>query len=228
MKAELVKYLEQFITPERAQLIERTINNRTRYLSIVLEDIYQPQNASAVLRTCECLGIQDLHIVENNNSYRVNPDVTLGSDQWLNIYKYNKPGSNNTETTLKSLKDNGYRVVATSLYGNTIELNSFDLNKGKAAFVFGTEVTGISDTVHKMADEFVKIPIYGFTESYNISVSVAIIFSNLVNKLHLSDDISWKLSDDEIVDIKLEWLRKTIKKPHLIEKYFFENIYKNQ
>ena len=90
----LFEYLTGFLTEHRKSLFSQIIENRTRYLTVVLEDIYQPQNASAVLRTCDCFGIQDVHIIENKNEYRISPDVALGSSQWLNINRHNKKDLN--------------------------------------------------------------------------------------------------------------------------------------
>jgi tRNA (guanosine-2'-O-)-methyltransferase len=191
-----------------------------------LEDVYQLHNASAVLRTCDCLGIQDAHIIENHNNYHLNSEISLGAEQWLNIYKYNHSG-NNTQKAISLLKKKGYRIVATSSHAKNTNIDAFDLSKGKVAFVFGTELSGITARVEEMADEFIKIPMHGFTESFNISVSAAIILYHISSKLRQSA-INWRISEEELIDIKLDWLKASIKKPELIEKYFIENIYKKK
>lgn len=213
-KAELNKHLGSFLTEKRLETFNWVLGNRTRYLTVVLENIFQPHNASAVLRTCDCFGVQDVHIIENSNEYNVNPDVALGSAQWLNMYKYSKE-ENNTVQTIEHLRKKGYRIVATTPHTNDVSLNDFDLNKGKVALLFGTEYTGLSDVAMDNADEFLKIPMYGFTESFNISVSAALILNQLINKLHQTD-INWPLSNQEAEAIKYEWLKNTIKKPDLI------------
>lgn len=212
-------YLQEFVTPEKVLLFDEVLNQRTRYISVVLEDIYQSQNASAVLRTCDCYGIQDVHIIENQNKYCLNPDVVIGANKWLNLHKYNKK-KNNTTDALKSLKKNNYRIVATSLQKEKCtDLDSLDLEKGKTALVFGTETRGISKEVVSLADEFLKIPMYGFTQSFNISVSAAICLHHLSGKMRNSD-IKWKLTDEETDELRFEWLKKSIKSSKLIiEKY---------
>src|SRR3989339_1998027 len=102
MTPELVKYLSDFVTERRVEQFNRVLEYRTRYASVILEDIYQPHNASAVLRTCDCLGIQDIHIIEEKNRYKLNPDVELGSAQWLNLIRYNQP-QGNTIAALQNL-----------------------------------------------------------------------------------------------------------------------------
>ena len=217
---ELINYLSGFVSEKRFDLFKKIVEQRTRYLTVVLEDIYQPHNASAVLRTCDCFGIQDVHIIENANTYDVNPDVALGSDKWLSMHKYNS-GEENTLDTFKYLREKGYRIVATTPHNNDVDLNKFDLEKGKTALVFGTELKGLSSPAISNADEYLRIPMYGFTESFNISVSAAIILHHLSSRLHLSG-INWSLTPEEKDILILDWLRKTVKSADQIEKQFFK------
>ncbi len=216
----LIEYLSSVITEKRFEQIQQVLQNRTRYLTVVLEDIYQPQNASAVLRTCDCFGIQDVHIIENINEYNINPDVVQGASKWLSLKYYNERDEN-TLAAIKKLKADGYRIVATTPHSDNVNLEEFDICAGKTALIFGTEVSGISDTVAEHADEFLKIPMFGFTESYNISVSAAIILHHLVFKLKESD-INCYLSQEESEEILLNWLRITVKKSELVEKRYFK------
>jgi tRNA (guanosine-2'-O-)-methyltransferase len=221
MKKELIKYLSEYITPERQMLFDKVLKSRTRHITVVLEDIFQPQNASAVLRSCDCFGIQDVHIIENRNKFTVSENVSLGSSKWLNLNTYDS-GSNNTLECINKLKDDGYRIIATTPHTEDINLEDFNISGGKSAIVFGTELSGITDTVKENADEFLKIPMYGFTESFNISVSAAIILHHLSHKLRDSG-IAWELSEDEKDQIMLEWIGKTLKKANLLEKRFYAN-----
>ncbi len=220
MEDKLVKFLSEHITDNRNALFDKVIEDRTKYISVVLEDIYQPHNASAVLRSCDCFGIQDVHIIENRNKYTVNQDVALGSSKWLNLNKYNTE-ENNTLTAIKHLKEQGYRIVATTPHTNDVELYDFDVSKGKSAIVFGTELTGISDIVKEEADEFLRIPMYGFTESFNISVSAALVLQHFAHQIR-KQEVDWKLTLEEKQLIKLQWLRTTVKSAPLIEKEFFK------
>ena len=212
----LIHYLSGFITPERLDLFERTLDQRTRYLTIALEDIYQPQYASAVLRTVDCFGLQDAYIIENNNQFEVDREVAMGATKWLNIKKFNKK-ENNSSDAIKHLRKKGYRIVATTPHEGDTNLEDYELEKGKTALFFGTELTGISDIVKNEADEFLKIPMYGFTESFNISVSAAIILHHLTHQLRFHTSLDWRLTQQERDEIKLGWLRRTIKSSALIE-----------
>jgi tRNA (guanosine-2'-O-)-methyltransferase len=221
MKKELLNYLSAVVNPERLSLFNRIIENRTNYITVVLEDIFQAQNASAVLRSCDCLGIQNVHVIENRNEFQVDTEVTMGSSKWLTLNRYSKEKNNSLET-IQHLKSAGYRIVATTPHSNDVELPDFDVSKGKIALVFGSELPGISEVILKEADEFLKIPMFGFTESYNISVSAAIILYHLTEKMRNSQTINWQLTEDEKTEILLQWIRNSVKKSALIEKRFWE------
>ena len=214
----LVDYLSGFITNQRREAFERVLQQRTRYITVVLEDIYQPHNASAVLRSMDCFGIQDAHIIENSNEYRINPEVALGASKWLSLMRYNEAG-NNTTRALKHLKDRGYRLVATTPHQQDVELPDFSLEKGKTALLFGTEMEGLSQQALSMADEYLRIPMYGFTESFNISVSAAIILYELKKKL-VRSSVRWALDEEEKTELMLQWLKKSIKRSDLLIKQF--------
>lgn len=224
MNTELNRYLSQFISNDRKELLQQKLLQRTRYICVCLEDIFHSQNASAVLRTCEAFGIQDVHIIEDKNQYQINPMVVKGSVKWLNLYKYNSPQP--SCDAIKHLKNSGYRIVATSPYGKNTNLENFDITKGKTAIFLGTEYSGISDVVKENADEFITIPMFGFVESFNISVSAAIILHNLVMKLRNSE-IAWQLGETEQNTVMQQWLQATIRSADkIIEQYETLNINK--
>ncbi|MDP4185406.1 MAG: RNA methyltransferase [Bacteroidota bacterium] len=222
MEEQLIEYFSQFLTPERVTRMLQVLDNRTKYLTVVLEDVFQPQNASAVLRTCECFGIQDIHIIEDRNDFIVDPNIAMGASKWLSMHHYNSPQATTREALL-GLKENGYRIVATTPHEGDTTLEEFDLEKGKTALIFGTELTGISDQACELADEFLKIPMHGFTESFNISNSVAIILHHLSYRLSVSK-INYRLTQKERQAILLEWLRGSIKSSDLLEKNFFNKL----
>lgn len=220
MSKELIDYLSGFISEKRRAKFDEVIGWRTRHITVALEDIYQPHNASAVLRSCDCFGIQDVHIIENRNTYTLNPDVAMGSFKWLSLYKYKKE-ENNTLSCIKKLKSQGYRIIATTPHEKDSTISELDIGH-KLCLFFGTELKGISDDVRRHADGFVKIPMFGFTESFNISVSAALCLHTLVSRLHASG-IAWRLSPEEQQEIILEWLRNSLTKPELLEQEFFKN-----
>ena len=223
MQKQLIDFLLNYITPERARLFDKILQQRTSYITVVLEDIFQPQNASAVLRTCDCFGIQNVHVIENRNTFTVDREVAMGASKWLTVTKYNKQKNNSLEA-VRALKSKGYRIVATTPHTNDQLLPEFDIARGKTALVFGSELPGISEEVLNEADEFLKIPMAGFTESFNLSVSAAIILFHLTEKIKQENKIDWLLSTSEKEEVMLQWLRRTIKKSQLLEKRFYENL----
>ncbi|HNQ69582.1 MAG TPA: RNA methyltransferase [Bacteroidales bacterium] len=207
--SEIIRVLSDMVLEQRLSTFHRVLQNRTRYITVVLEDLFQSHNASAVIRSCDCSGIQDVHLIENNFEFAENPDVALGASQWVNLIKYNKE-ANNTLNAINNLKKHGYRIVATTPHTNETKIQDLDLSQGKIALLFGSELPGLSDIALQNSDEFVKIPMFGFTESYNISVSAAICLYELVSRLHMSD-INWQLSNIEKEIILSDWLMKSVK-----------------
>jgi tRNA (guanosine-2'-O-)-methyltransferase len=159
----------------------------------------------------------DVHIVENKFRYEVNPDVTVGSTQWLKMTKFNK-GRNNSADAISHLKSKGYRIVATSPHRENFSPETLPLDK-PIAIIFGTEKEGLSEEAVNQADAFIRIPMVGFTESYNVSVSAAIVLYTLTNRLR-SMPVDWQLKDDEKNQILLNWSRTSVKRPDLLEAEF--------
>jgi tRNA (guanosine-2'-O-)-methyltransferase len=218
MSVELINYLSGFVNKRRLENFENVLSYRTRYISLVCEDIYQSHNASALIRTCDCFGIQDFHIIEKRNLFKVNSEIALGASNWLTINRYSNAGDN-VHSLFAGLRDRGCRLVATTPRKHGVSLSEFKIEKGPFCLLFGTEKEGLSAGILDEADEFVSIDMYGFTKSLNVSVSAGIILHHLRMKLNAAN-IRWQLSDNEKMIIKLDWLRKSIKRSELIEKDF--------
>jgi len=221
MDHNLLSYLESFVTDKRKELFKNVLQDRTRHFTVVLEDIYQQHNSSAVIRTCDIFGIQDIHVIENKYHSKVSRHVAKGSQKWLTFHKHND-GTDNTKACMHDLRKQGYQIIATTPHNDSCYLHDFDISK-KSAFVFGVEKDGVSDLVLNEADGFLKIPMVGFTESLNISVAVAIILENLTSQLRRSSVI-WKLSNDEQQSLYSEWIEKSIKNVDKIKEHFFEEL----
>ncbi len=219
-RAELTRYLSSFVTPERLRKMDAVLENRTRYVTVVLEDIYQPHNASAVVRTCDALGVHDVHIVEQRNTYTVNPGVALGTTNWVNLIRYPRGDGAMREATA-ALRANGYRLVATTPHADAVGPADLDLSAGPVALMFGTELDGLSEAALTEADEYVRIPMYGFVESFNISVSAAISLFTLTERLRASD-VPWRLTEEEAAETRLAWLRRSIKRAKALESEFHQ------
>jgi len=221
MDTELIQFLSGFVTPERLYLFNKILSLRTNYLTVVLEDLYQTQNTSAVVRTADCFGIQNVHVIENKHAFQVNPDVVRGASNWVSVNQYNGTEMN-TPAALQKLRQEGYRIVVATPHDHDVDLEKFDLEKGKAAIVFGCERPGLTEWAMKEADEYMKIPMVGFTESLNVSVSVAVTLHHLTHQLRNHTDIDWHLTEIEKQEMLLNWLRTSIKRVDLLEEKFAE------
>lgn len=216
----IIDYLLEFVTEARLNTLRQVLQQRTRYLTVVLEDLYQPQNASAVLRSCDGFGVQDVHIVENYNDFTPTKGVTMGADQWLTLNWYNRVGEDNTRRCYRALRRDGYRVIALSPHVDDVKIGDLSLDQ-KTALVFGAEMKGLSSTAMEEADGYAKIPMVGFSESFNISVSAAVTLYETTRRLRRDiEPQAWRLSEGERADLLLEWLRKSIRGSEFLEKRF--------
>lgn len=221
-KKALTEYLEGFVSERRRGRLHDVLKERTNHMTLVLEDVYQTHNFSAVLRSADIFGIQTTNFIENRNRYKISEDVSMGSTQWLTLNRYQNH-DNNTRACLTDLKAKGYRIVATSLHKNSVTLEDLDVSK-PFALVFGTELTGITQDVVEMADDFVKLPMYGFTESFNISVCAALCMHSLSTRIR-KEVPDYGLNSSEKEDIYIEWLKASIRKNDLIVKEFDAKYY---
>lgn len=211
---EYLAYLETFLTANRKERFLEVLQNRTRHFTIAVEDVYQLHNTSAVMRSCEVFGIQDLHVIEERFGKRIDKEIAMGAEKWVDIHRY----QNNT-SCIEKLKEQGFQIVATSPHIQAGFLADFDITKPSAIF-FGTEKTGLSEDILQQADAYIKIPMVGFTESLNISVSAAIVIQDITERLRKSG-INWQLTENEILEKRIDWSRKSIKDIDFITERFY-------
>jgi tRNA (guanosine-2'-O-)-methyltransferase len=217
----LLEYLEGFITPRRKELIEKVLAGRTRHLTIALEDVWHSPNASAAIRSCECFGLQDMYVIENNSRFKANTKVVQGSAKWINLQRFNEEKKNNTQSCFKHLRQNGYAIAATTLRKEKYTpLNEIPLDQ-KIAVCFGCEESGLSDFAHEQADYFIQVPMFGFTESFNISVSVALVLQTLCQRLR-QGDTSTNLTEEEKAELRIKWVQNSVKNSGLLIKRYLK------
>jgi tRNA (guanosine-2'-O-)-methyltransferase len=220
-KEALVTHLLGFVTPEKAARIQQVVAHRTRAVVVVIENLYQPHNISAVLRSCDCFGVQEVHVIEGRNPYRVNPDIALGATQWLTLHRHGRALTPSpTHVCLESLRQQGYRIAATTLRPNSISLQELDITQ-KTVLCYGNEEQGLSEEAHELADVFVQIPMVGFTQSLNISVSAALTLYDMTNKLHAQPAPLWQLPREEQLDLATHWLMQTTTHGRALIRHFF-------
>ncbi len=221
LRAKLIEGLEQFVTDERKERLLSVLDNRTRHITVVLEDLYQTQNISAVMRSCECYGIQDAYIVENRNTFEIHKDISMGADKWLTLHHY-PHSEHNVKQCIDDLHARGYTVIATLPDEKRTTIMDLPVER-KTAFLFGTELTGLSEEAVRYADGAALIPMYGFTESFNISNSAAIILSHFSERLRHSE-VDWKLTPDEREELYFKWLQKSIRNSESLIRHLSSDI----
>jgi tRNA (guanosine-2'-O-)-methyltransferase len=212
---DYLNFLENILTDNRKEKFLKVLGNRTNHFTVAVEDVFQMHNTSAVMRSCEVFGIQELNVIEQRFGKRIDKEIALGAQKWVDVNRYDSANH-----CIDTLKNKGYQIIATTPHENDCLLEDFDISKPSALF-FGTERDGLSEEIMNQADGFLKIPMVGFTESLNISVSAAIIIQNLTTRLRKSD-INWQLSEDEILEKRLAWAKNSIKDIKRIEARYYE------
>ena len=210
---KLLEHLESYLTENRRARFKKVLAQRTKYFTVATEDVYQLHNTSAVIRSCDVFGIQEVNIVEEVNSKHIDREIAMGAQKWVDLNRYHT-----TKSCIEDLKSKGYQIVATSPHAEDCDLIDFDINK-RSCFFFGRETEGLSQQVLDQADCFLKIPMVGFTESLNISVSAAIILQHVTSRLRKSN-IDWRLTDEEYMEKRFDWIKKTLKDyDAIVERY---------
>ncbi len=217
MNSPFLDYLLSNVSENKKAIFEGLVKYRTRKATVVLEDFYQPHNAGAVMRSCDCFGIQDVHIIENRNKWEMRPEVERGSSKWLSLNRYNEL-PNNTSHCLTDLINKGYKLVATTPYTD-LGISELPLRE-PVAFIFGTEKKGVSPLAMEMAHYKVKIPMFGFTDSFNVSVAAAICLHSFRQRLE-NEIPDWQLTDAEREEVLLYWCKKALHHFKDYEKHFF-------
>lgn len=210
-----------FLTERRRERILSALNNRTRRITVILEDIYDPLNGNAVLRTADGLGIQDIHVAENRHKFEVHSKVSGHASHWLTIHRYRENFQSvkdfrekpvgmqaSTKKAFETLRAAGYTILATSPRGKSDGLRNLDLSK-KYAVALGSEHWGLSDWALENADAPLALPMLGFTESYNISVTAAMILHYLTERLR-TETTDWRLTEAEREALWQEWTMRKI------------------
>ncbi|WP_370478186.1 TrmH family RNA methyltransferase [Tamlana flava] len=213
---KLLEHLEAHLTPKRRDRFKYVLSKRTKHFTVATEDVYQLHNTSAVIRSCDVFGIQEVNIIEERNTKRIDREIAMGAQKWVDLNRYHS-----VKDCIADLKQKGYQIVATTPHTDDCVLHEFDVTK-KSCFFFGRETEGLSEEVLNTADCYLKIPMAGFTESLNISVSAAIILQHVTTKLKQTE-IEWQLSENERLIKQMDWIKKTLKSYDAIVKRYYES-----
>lgn len=212
-----LEFLENILTDNRKERFEKVLANRTNHFTVAMEDVFQLHNTSAVMRSCEVFGVQELNVVEEKFGKSIDKEIAMGAQKWVDVNRFES-----ISHCIENLKSKGYQIIATTPHENDCMLEDFDITK-KSAFFFGTERDGLSEEVMNNADGFLKIPMVGFTESLNISVSAAITLQSVTTRLRKSA-VKWQLSEEEVLVKRLQWAKNTIKDIKRIEARYYADL----
>lgn len=212
---ERIALLSGFMLPARYDVLRRTVAMRTRYMTILAENTFHPQNAAALIRHCEAFGLQQMHTVETYCRFNPSAAIVRGTDRWVDIRRH---GS--TAEALAALRAEGYRIVATTPHRENTTPESFDVGRGRFALVFGTEHAGISEEVLASADEFLRIPMCGMVESLNVSASAAILIYMLSERMRRQVE-GWNMTAAEQAATLYGWMCRSVKDSEEILKRTF-------
>ena len=199
------EYLSSFLLESRIDTLNRALDMRTEYLTVMTENMFHAQNASAIVRHCEAFGVQNIHTVEDLCPFLPTLNIALGTDKWIDVKRHAT-----TADAIKDLRKEGYRIIATTPHHKSCTPETFDVKKGKFVLVFGTEKTGVSEEIMAEADEFLQIPMCGMVDSLNVSASAAILIYMLSQRMRLECD-DWHLSDEKRTRTLYDWYRYAVR-----------------
>jgi len=211
---KLLEHLESYLTEKRKQRFDEVLSQRTRHFTVATEDVYQLHNTSAVMRSCEVFGIQELHVIEERNTKKIDREIALGAQKWVDLSRFNS-----VTECISNLKGRGYQIVATTPHHKNCNLEDFDVTQKSCVF-FGRETEGLSEEVIEQADAFINIPMVGFTESLNVSVSAAIVLQHITERLRQTN-VNWQLTEEDKNQKKIDWIKKTIHSyDEIVERFY--------
>ena len=212
---EYLDYLHECITPERKSKITTVLSQRSKHYTVVIEDIYQLHNTSAVLRSCDVFGVQQLHVIERKYGKKIDSEIALGAQKWVDVFRYKHPVD-----CIESLKGQGYKIIVTSPHLDASTPETIEINQPFALF-FGNEKKGISEEVISQADGFMTIPMMGFSESLNISVAAAIAMQELSKRIR-SSEISWELTKPVALQTEIHWVEQSVRSLESVQQKFLK------
>ena len=202
---ERVEYLSSFLLESRIDTLNRALDKRTDYITVLTENMFHAQNASAIVCHCEAFGVQNIHTVEELCPFLPTLNIALGTDKWIDIHRHAT-----TAEAVKALRADGYRIVATTPHHKSCTPETFDVTKGKFVLVFGTEKTGVSEEILAEADDYLQIPMCGMVDSLNVSASAAILIYMLSERMRAECE-GWQLTDERKLRTLYDWYRYAVR-----------------
>ncbi|MCK5879183.1 MAG: RNA methyltransferase [Holophagae bacterium] len=202
-------FLESLLSQQRIDNLHRVLNARLGDVAVVLDNLFDPHNMGAIVRTAEALGIQDIHVIEQDTPLDLSYKVTKYSDKWISIHIHK-----NAHACADSLRMEGFRIVVAQMMESAIPSHDLEIfADSKIAVVMGNEHAGTSKEMCRLADFQVIIPMFGFTESFNVSVATALLLGDFVSRKRTAIlPETGTLNDNRKAVLYDQWLQKAVKK----------------
>jgi tRNA (guanosine-2'-O-)-methyltransferase len=211
-KRSFYKTLSEALTDNKRALFKEKVGYRTRHFSLALEDMMKSQNASALMRTADAFGVHRIDVYDKQERFNVSSGISKGVEKWLDVNFFNTYNEGHTEVWGEKLKSTGRKLYVTALDPSAKPLHEIDASI-PATILFGNEQEGASSEIQSMADELIYIPMKGFVESFNVSVSCGIVLHHLTLGMQQAG-IPRGLSEEDELDTLINWALRTVPNPH--------------
>ena len=211
-KRKLYQELCTGLTLHKQSLFKAKVSNRTRHFSLGLEDMMKTQNASALMRTADAFGVHRVDIYDKNERFNVASGISKGVEKWLDTAFFNTYQEGNQEEWAGQLKASGRKLYVTAVDPRARPIASLDPTVS-ATVCFGNEQEGATELLQSLADELIYIPMQGFVESFNVSVSCGIVLHHLTHQMELAG-IKRGLTEEDELNTLIQWSLRTVSNAH--------------
>jgi tRNA (guanosine-2'-O-)-methyltransferase len=198
------RVLEPILTAERIARIDAVLAQRLASVITVVEDTYDPHNAAATIRTTEAIGLAELHVIEPGERFSAAHGITRGAHKWIDLVRWQSP-----ESGVAALRARGFRVFAT-LPGAPATIDDVDVST-PIAIAFGNEHSGLTDMAIAACDGAIGVPMQGFTESFNLSVTVALAMSRIAGRRREAIGRPGDLPEGRRRELRARWFALSVR-----------------
>ena len=193
------------MTPERCARLDAVLAMRQPDLTVFAENLHKPRNFSAMVRSCDAVGINEMHVLPGEDDLRTHWNTSQGAEKWMNIRTHDSP-----EVACRYLKSKAFQLVAAHLSDTAVDYHEVDYTQ-PIALVLGTELFGVSDTTLSFVDQLISIPMMGVTQSLNVSVACAVVLYEAQRQRQAEGMYdSCQLDKETLEKQRFEWLHPVL------------------
>ena len=193
------------MTPERQQRLDGVLARRQSDLTVLAENLYKPRNLSAVVRTCDAVGLPDIHVVPGKTDPRHHWHTSQGAEKWVRLVQHES-----TQSACESLRNEGFSIVAAHLSDIAVDYRQVDYTR-PTALLIGTEAFGVSEAGLRWADEQIVIPMMGMSQSLNVSVATAVVlYEALAQRKAAGMYDASRMNPERYARTRFQWLHPVV------------------